>query len=142
MESISIGQMSQLLGVTRQRIRQLILANRIQGAYKTEQGWRIPLYKGKPKIMAGKRGPKGRWQVRRRKQPTIIHINKQKIASNQKKEAKEPVIIVRQGSKVTYGYQVSFEGRCRIVYCPDNRKKHGGAKVWIEVEAGTIIAIE
>lgn len=142
MNVIGIGETSRLLGVSRQRVRQLIAGNRIKGVYKTEQGWQIPLYKGKPEIRAGTRGVKGRWQVKRTKKPTIIHVNKQKIASNQKKKRKDPVIIVRQGSKVAYGSRVSFKGKCQIVYHSDNLTKHGGAKVWIEVDAEIPIHID
>ncbi len=53
----------------------------------------------------------------------------------------EPVIAVRKDSKVHYGHQVSFEGKCTIVYAPDNERKHGGAKVWIEVSPTTPITI-
>lgn len=147
MKAISITETSRLLGVSYQRVHQLLTHHRIQGAYKTERGWRIPLYGGKPKILAGKRGPKAKWKVvqsqkKSKGSPTIIHIYKQKIASNQANACKEPVIIVRQGSQTTYGCQVSFEGKCHIVYCPENQTKYGGAKVWIEVESGVPIVID
>ncbi|MDJ0661887.1 MAG: hypothetical protein QNJ42_20740 [Crocosphaera sp.] len=139
MEPVSIAEASRLLDISRQRLQQLIWAKRVKGAYKTEKGWQIPLYREMPRIIRGKRGKKGTWRVQRREKPTIIHVNKQKISANHNKDIKEPVIIVRKGSQVTYCSEVSFVGHCKIVYQPDNEKLHAGAKVWIEVDAGTEI---
>ena len=139
MEPVSIAEASRLLEISRQRVQQLIWAKRVKGAYKTEKGWQIPLYREMPRIIRGKRGKKGTWRVQRREKPTIIHVNKQKISTNHNKDIKEPVIIVRKGSQVTYCSEVSFVGHCRIIYQPDNEKLNAGAKVWIEVDAGTEI---
>ena len=68
METVTITEASQVLEISRQRILQLIYANRVEGAFKTKEGWKIPLY-GKermPKIIRGKRGCKGTWRVERR----------------------------------------------------------------------------
>ena len=141
MKTITLSEASYLLGISRQRILQLIYAKRVQGAYKTKQGWKLPLY-GKrrmPKILRGKRGPKGKWLVQRREKPTIIHVNKGLIGTNNNRDNKEPVIIVRKGSIVTYCSEVSFEGNCKIIYRPDNKKLYASAKVWIEVDAETKI---
>ena len=77
METITLSEASCLLEISRQRILQLIYAKRVQGAYKTQKGWKIPLY-GKrrmPKILKGKRGRKGTWRMQRRfEKPTIIHV--------------------------------------------------------------------
>ncbi|MEL4897944.1 helix-turn-helix domain-containing protein [Crocosphaera sp. Alani8] len=65
MEVVTITEASRLLEISRQRIWQLINAKRIKGAYKTQKGWKIPLY-GKtrmPKIIRGQRGCKGKWLV-------------------------------------------------------------------------------
>lgn len=142
MQVVGIQEVSGLLGVSCQRIRQLIYQNRVKGAYKTKLGWKIPLYREMPQIIPGTRGPKGRWQLQRRPKTTIIHVNKHKIARNRQKDDKDPVIIVRQGSKVSYGNRVSFEGKCQIIYEPDNQKKYGGAKVWIAVGGEIPIYIE
>ncbi|MDJ0598406.1 MAG: hypothetical protein QNJ37_06155 [Crocosphaera sp.] len=144
METITLTEASYLLGISRQRILQLIYAKRVQGAYKTKQGWKLPLY-GKrrmPKILRGKRGRKGTWLVQRREKPTIIHVNKGLVGTNNKRDNKEPVIIVRKSSKVTYCSEVSFEGHCKIIYRPDNEELYAGAKVWMEVDAGTEINIK
>ncbi|MGB5771987.1 MAG: hypothetical protein WBM32_19285 [Crocosphaera sp.] len=142
MEAIGILQASRLLEISRQRIQQLIYANRVKGAYKTKRGWQIPLYGEMPRIIRGKRGPNGRWRVQRRKKPTIIHVNKHRIGANYNKEVKDPVIAVRKGSKVTYCSQVSFEGKCQIVYRPEGNSHCSGAKVWIEVDATTDICMK
>ncbi|MEA5535296.1 hypothetical protein [Crocosphaera sp. XPORK-15E] len=141
MESVSIVEASLLLEISRQRIQQLIYAHRVKGAYKTDRGWQIPLYGDMPRIIRGKRGVKGRWRVKRRLKPTIIHVNKNIIGANHNKDIKDPVIAVRKGSKVTYCSEVSFEGKCQIVYRPENKKRYGGAKVWIEVDATTEIVM-
>ncbi|GBF78641.1 hypothetical protein [Aphanothece sacrum] len=142
MKSIGILEASRLLEISRQRIQQLIYANRVKGAYKTKKGWQIPLYGDMPRIIRGKRGAKGTWRVKSRVKPTIIHVNKHIIGANHHKEVKDPVIVVRKGSKVTYCSQVYFEGRCQIVYRPENKNLNGGAKVWIEVDATTKIFME
>jgi hypothetical protein len=141
MEAIGILQASRLLEISRQRIQQLIYANRVKGAYKTKRGWQIPLYGEMPRIIRGKRGPNGRWRVQRRKKPTIIHVNKHRIGANHNKYVKDPVIAVRKGSKVTYCSQVSFEGKCQIVYRPGGSSHCSGATVWIEVDATTDICM-
>ncbi|MDJ0731704.1 MAG: hypothetical protein QNJ33_17105 [Crocosphaera sp.] len=142
MKSVSIAEASTLLEISRQRIQQLIWAKRVKGAYKTKKGWQIPLYGEMPRIIRGKRGKKGTWRVKRSEKPTIIHVNKHKIAANHHKEIKEPVIALRRGSKVTYCSELSFEGKCKIVYRPDNKKLNGGAKVWIEVDSSTEINLK
>lgn len=67
METITITEASHLLGISRQRILQLIYAKRVQGAYKTKEGWKIPLddKRRMPNILRGKRGCKGTWRVQR-----------------------------------------------------------------------------
>lgn len=141
METVNIVVASELLGICRQRIQQLIYANRVKGAFKTEKGWQIPLYGKIPRIIPAKHGMKGTWRTTPPKKPKIIHVNRQKIAINRHQDKKEPVIAVRIGSKVFYGHRISFNGQCTIVYEPDSHRKHGGAKVWIEVSPTTKIMI-
>lgn len=144
METLTITEASSLLEMSRQRILQLIHAKRVKGAYKTQKGWKIPLY-GKtrmPRIIRGKRGRKGQWLVKRRIKPTVIHVNKGLIGSNNNRDEKDPVIIVRKGSKTTYCSEVSFNGQCKIVYRPDNQTLYAGAKVWIEVNPDTKISLK
>ncbi|MGK7897667.1 MAG: hypothetical protein AB4372_29640, partial [Xenococcus sp. (in: cyanobacteria)] len=64
------------------------------------------------------------------------------IGANNNNDVKKPVIIVRKGSKVTYCSEVSFQGNCKIVYRPDNKKLNTGAQVWMEVDAGTEIKMK
>ena len=92
-----------------------------------------------PRIIRGKRGPRGKWLVKRREKPTIIHVNKGLVGTNNKRDNKEPVIIVRKGSQVTYCSEVSFEGHCKIIDRPDNETLYAKAKVWMEVDAETPI---
>ncbi len=142
MESVSIAEASSLLEISRQRVQQLIWAKRVKGAYKTNKGWQIPLYGEMPRIIRGKRGKRGTWRVKRREKATIIHVNKNLIAANNNNDVKKPVIIVRKGSKVTYCSEVSFEGKCKIVYQPNHKKLNCGAQVWIEVDASTEIQMK
>jgi hypothetical protein len=144
MQAVNIVTASQLLGICRQRIQQLIYANRVKGAFKTKKGWQIPLYRKMPQIIPTKHGMKGTWRTEAPQKPKIIHINRQKIQANNRRdanEAKEPVIAVRIDSKVNYAHQASFEGKCTIVYEPEGRRKYGGAKVWIEVSPTTKVTI-
>jgi hypothetical protein len=129
-----------LLKVTGPRVRQLIAEGRVEGAYKEGRFWRIPLYKGMPQIISGKRGPKGLWYRRKSEAASNIYVNKDQIRKNtllKREEAnrREPVIIVEQGKRKEYGYEVEINGPCRIVYSPD-RALHGEDKtnplVWIE----------
>ena len=41
---------------------------------------------------------------------SIIHINQHVIRSNKTHNQNEPVITVKQGSKNTYGYEVTIDG--------------------------------
>lgn len=141
MKSVNLVTASQMLGICRQRIQQLIYVNRVKGAFKTEKGWQIPLYGKMPYIVPAQRGMKGTWRTQEPKQNKIIHVNRHKIQANHHQEEKEAVIAVRTGSKVHYGHQVSFNGQCTIVYEPDSRSKNGGAKVWIEVSPTTKVMI-
>ncbi|MEL4896738.1 hypothetical protein P9B04_14985, partial [Crocosphaera sp. Alani8] len=81
-------------------------------------------------------------ELKRRQEPTVIHVNKGLIGSNNKKDEKKPVIIVRKGTKTTYCSEVSFNGKCKIIYRPDNETRYGSPKVWIEVNAGTKISMK
>lgn len=141
MLSVNVVTASELLGICCQRIRQLIYANRVKGAFKTPSGWQIPLYGQMPRIIPANHGMKGTWRIYPPKKPTIIHVNRQKIATNRNQNTKDPVIAVRMGSEVKYGHQVLFEGKCKIVYEPNSTRKHGGAKVWIEVSPTTKIRV-
>jgi len=137
---------AQLLNISTARLRVLLLTGRVEGAYKTGKMWLMPLFNGKPIIKPGKRGPDPRWRNSRKPAKTIIHVNSQRIRSNQTKQERQPVITVKRsgsrsgtgasepGTKTSqtniYGHEVEIPGGCRVVYRPDRPKC--GAKVWIE----------
>lgn len=118
-----------LLKITGPRVRQLLGEGRVKGAYKERRFWRIPLYKGMPQIISGKRGPKALWYRRQSEAASNIYINKDQIRKNtllkrEEVNRREPVIIVEQGKRKEYGYEVEISGPCRVVYSPD-RALHG-----------------
>ena len=144
---VGTTQAAQLLNISTARLRVLLLAGRVQGAYKTGKMWLMPLLNGKPIIKPGQRGPQPRWRNPRKPAKTIIHVNSQRIRSNQKNDSRQPVITVKKwcdrtpgtgandqgtqkGNTNVYGHEVEIPGGCRVVYRPDNPRC--GAKVWIE----------
>lgn len=119
-----------LLGVSSTRVRMLLKQGRIVGAYKLGKIWLIPLTDGMPVVSKGKRGPSLSFKSPRISAKSIIHINRQEIARNQKQGKSEPVITVKKGNSNIYGHSVEINGPCRIVYSQD--KTLFGARVWIE----------
>jgi hypothetical protein len=130
---VSSTQAASLLGICPQRVRQLLKAGRIVGAKKVGRFWEIPLFGGIPVVTAGSRGPDGTWRKRLQEANTIIHVFKQQFESNKKYKTCEPVIIVRQGSRVTHCHEVDINGPSRLVYRPFQNTSFG-AKLWIEAE--------
>lgn len=132
---------ARLLGISCQRVRQLLKAGRITGAFKEGRFWRIPVTKGMPKVKAMNRGTKGTW----RKRPSVafwtIHIIKQNLDRNRKYKTNEPVIAVRQGNRVKYCHSVLIDGPSRLVYDPDNPLACG-ATLWIEAGADVNVRTE
>ncbi len=127
---IDTTQAASLLGVSPTRVRMLLKQNRIVGAYKIGRFWVIPLTDGMPVISKGTRGPQFSFKSARKSAHSIIHINRQEIARNQKENREEPVITVKKGNSNTYGHTVEINGPCRIVYSQD--RTLFGARVWIE----------
>ncbi len=128
---VGTSEAAKLLNISTPRLRVLLIEGRVEGAYKTGKIWLIPLFRGKPIISKGKRGPAPRWRNPRKPAKTIIHVNTHKIKHNQKHQQKQPVIIVNKGDTNQYGHEVEIPGGCRVVYRPDN-PICGGARVWIE----------
>lgn len=126
-----------LLGISGQRLRVLLAQGRVKGASKKNGFWQIPAYgpKGRemPVIFPGTRGPEGVWCKEKRTKPTMIHINQMKIKANTKKKPSElkPVVVVKQGDRNDYGYQLEIKGPCRIVYRPHDPAECG-AHLWID----------
>ncbi|MEM7591535.1 MAG: DNA-binding protein [Cyanobacteria bacterium P01_A01_bin.83] len=127
---VGTTETAKILKISTGRLRILLIAGRVEGAYKTGRTWLIPLFKGKPIIKPGTRGPAPRWRNPRKPAKTIVHVNTQRIRQNQKKAQKQPVITVKTRNTNQYGHEVEIPGGCRVVYRPDSPMC--GARVWIE----------
>ncbi|MEL7038482.1 MAG: DNA-binding protein [Cyanobacteria bacterium J06592_8] len=148
---VGTTEAAQILKISTARLRVLLIAGRVEGAYKTGRMWLMPLFNGKPIIKRGTRGPAPRWRNPRTPAKTIIHVNSHKIRENQKQDQQQPVITVKKhcnpsqetlltmtaccGQNVNlYGHEVEILGGCRVIYRPNSSKF--GAKVWIETLYG------
>ncbi len=118
---------AKVLNISAARLRILLIAGRVKGAYKTGKMWLIPLYKGQPLIQRGTRGPVPRWRSPKKPTKTIIHVNSRRIRQNHKKQLQQPVITVKKGNTNVYGHQVEIPGSCCIVYSPDRPIALSGA---------------
>ncbi|MBE9213817.1 helix-turn-helix domain-containing protein [Plectonema cf. radiosum LEGE 06105] len=128
---------ARLLKICTQRVRQLLYEGRIVGAKKVGKFWQIPLINQMPKVIEGKRGPKGTWRKRVSSALTRIHVNSHKIRSNNH-GTKEPVIIIRSGSEKIYAHGVQINGSCNLIYRPE-KPLDCGATLWIEVEPDVVV---
>ncbi len=130
---VGTAEAAKILNISTARLRVLLIAGRVKGAYKTGKIWLMPLFDGKPIITRGKRGPAPRWRNPRTPAKTIVHVNSHIIKKNQTKEKQErqPVITVKKGNTNIYGHQIEILGGCRVIYSPDN-PICSGARVWIE----------
>ena len=112
---VRVAKAAYLLGISRQRVQQLLYGGRIKG---------------------------GTWRKRPQRATTYIHVNKHKIRENYYKTEKEPVICVREGIKERYCDKVEIlGGLCRVVYDPDHPKPCG-ATVWVEMNPEILRSIE
>ena len=127
---VGTTQAAGILQISTARLRILLIAGRVKGAYKTGKMWLIPLFRGKPIVSRGSRGPAPRWRNGKKPAKTIIHVNSKKIRHNCTTQERQPVITVKKGRTNVYGYEVEIPGGCRVVYRPE--KPVCGAKVWIE----------
>ena len=128
---VSTTEAAKILNITSARLRVLLIAGRVEGAYKSGKVWLIPLHKGRPIIEKRTKGPAPKWRNPRKPAKTIIHVNTHRIKYNQNHQDRKPVITVKKGDTNIYGNQVIVPGGCRVVYCPDS-SKCSGARVWIE----------
>jgi hypothetical protein len=87
---------AKILNISTARLRVLLMAGRVEGAYKTGKMWLMPLFNGKPIIKRGTRGPAPRWRNPRKPGKTIIHVNSHRIRQNQKQNLTQPVITVKK----------------------------------------------
>ena len=127
---VGTTQAAKILNISTARLRVLLIAGRVKGAYKTGKMWLMPLFNGKPIIQRGTRGPAPRWRNPKKPAKTIVHVNSHIIKENKKKQQQQPVITVKKGKTNVYGHEVEVPGGCRVVYRPDSSVC--GAKVWIE----------
>ncbi len=67
----------------------------------------------------------------------IIHVYRQRIASNLKHNTNDPVIIVREGRKRSYHHSVSIQGPSTVIY-NSIKPLSCGARCWIETESEVI----
>lgn len=130
---VGTTQAAELLKITPARVRYLLAQGRVKGAYKVGKIWVIPLFKGKPIIRRGSRGPKPKW-VTRDPAITIIHVNRQSIAQNRKLKKPKPVITVKHLNSNTYGHSVKIYGPCEIIYRPE-KPLNCKAALWIETHS-------
>lgn len=68
---VGTTQAAKILNISTARLRSLLIAGRVEGAYKTGKMWLTPLFNGKPIIRRGKRGPAPRWRNPRKPAKTI-----------------------------------------------------------------------
>ncbi len=64
----------------------------------------------------------------------IIHINRNVIQQNAKRDVPLPVCRVQDGKTTRYAMEVQINGPSRMVYRPDDPLSCG-AKLWIETDA-------
>ena len=132
-ETIGTTEAAFRLGISTQRVRQLLKDNRIQGAKKVNGTWVIPVKKGMPQVKECRKGPKGTWNRRLRRATTKIHVNRPVLAGNKKNESNDPPIMIRLGNHTKACHEVDITGPCRVVYQPDHPLSCG-AVLWIEVD--------
>jgi hypothetical protein len=107
---VGTKEAAEILNISTARLRVLLLQGRVEGAYKTGRMWLMPLFSGKPLIKRGKRGPAPRWRNHRKPAKTIIHVNSQRIRSNQKYQQRQPVITVKKWGDPTSGIDAKKQG--------------------------------
>ncbi len=110
MEFVDTKKAAKILQVTPRRVVYLLQQRRIKGAYKSGKAWAIPLYRGKPRVSRGTRGPTPRWVKIRPRDLTTIQVNRNQIASNYKNNEFKPVISVNKENKNTSGYEAKIKG--------------------------------
>ena len=138
METIGTTEATFRLGISPQRVRQLLKDNRIKGAKKVNGFWVIPVKNGMPQVTERRKGPRGTWNRRLRQANTRIHINRHVLAGNKRNNRNDPPILIRQGNRTKACHQVDIPASCRLVYEP-NHPLPCGAVLWIEVDKTTAI---
>ena len=140
---LSAAEAAELLGISPQRMRDLLQKNRVQGARKIYRVWVVPVFEdGLPRISSGKRGPIATWKkkVRRPAAMNQIHVNRQNLDKNRKNKNNDKTVfsVKRSGKNVATGYTAEINGPCKLVYSPD-KPLSCGAIVWIETPASVTV---
>ncbi|MEB3177916.1 MAG: helix-turn-helix domain-containing protein [Nostocaceae cyanobacterium] len=135
---VGTTEAANLLGISPRRLRYLLQADRVFGAFKVGRTWVIPLVNGMPLIKTRKRGPKATWK-KPESPPSLygVHVNSTIFGKKDKDGNYVPVITVKRGSENIYGRRVVIPGPCTVVYDYDNGR--WGAKSWIETYEQPII---
>lgn len=135
------SQAALLLKISHGRLLELLRKGRVKGAYRSGRFWLIPLYRGLPSIIPGKRGSKGTWVKTLRPKRTLVYVNRNRIDANKNKSLKEREEVIKvksttinsEGKKNKfYTNYLEIPYPCRIIYQPD-RPQECGAHLWIEV---------
>ncbi len=140
-EVVEAKEAAFLLNISVVRLRQLLQQGRVVGAYKQGRRWKIPLYKGMPKIEAGSRGPEGTWGKKPRTARTQIHINRKIFAFNEQYGTNLAPISVKIGTKTHFCHQVNIPANAQVVYRPEHPLPCG-AVLWIEVDPHQVITMK
>ena len=140
---LSAAEAAELLGITPQRMRQLLRQGRVQGARQIHKMWVVPVFeKGYPRIYKGKRGPEPTWKekVRRPAAANTIQINRHNLKYNKDSGTMEKTVVSaqRSGKNLAKGYSAEIHGPCKVVYSP-YKPHYCGATVWIETLAGITV---
>ena len=101
---------AQISNISTARMRVLLAAGRVKGAYKSGKFWLIPLYRGKPIIEKRKKGPAPRWSNPRKPAKIVVHVNKHAINYNNKHcTTKKEVISVKRSSGLPPAQKMSLK---------------------------------
>jgi hypothetical protein len=106
------------LGISSARLRVLLNQGRIKGAKKEGRTWQIPLFNEMPMVTEKKRGPKGNWENRARRQTSIL-VNQDIIDRNSENGANVPPLVLQRGLREQNCHELIINGPCRLVYVTD-----------------------
>ena len=139
--TVETKEAAYLLNISAIRLRQLLQQGRVVGAYKEGRCWKIPLYKGIPKIKDGSRGPEGTWSKKRQTARTQIHINETISAFNEQHDTNLAPISVKIGAKTHFCHEVNIPANASLVYRPDDPLPSGEV-LWMEVDPNQVITMK
>lgn len=106
------------LGISSARLRVLLKQGRIKGAKKEGRTWQIPLFNQMPVVTENKRGPKGNWENRDRRQTSIL-VNQDIIDRNSEDGTNLAPLVLQRGQREQNCHELIINGPCRLVYVTD-----------------------